>query len=319
MEKPLPQHLIDFLEYCEVEKGLSATTTRNYARFLQRFFAWLAKEKLSDLRPSRLTEEHVSKYRLALAHSPNAVRKASAGLRQSTQMRYLIALRSLLMYFHEKNIPALPTEKIKLPKERREGSVKFLDLDQVEKLLSATETKTETKTVAGLRDRAILETLFSTGLRVAELAALERKQFAGIVNKKDFELSIVGKGGYPRTVYWSERALPWLKKYLDERGDDDQALFIRFGGPKNAPLSLSVRGIEMIVQKYAKIAGIPILASPHTIRHSFATDLLNQGADLRAVQELLGHRNVATTQIYTHVTNKRLRDVHRKFHGGRKS
>ncbi len=313
MEKPLPQHLTDFLEYCEVEKGLSATTTRNYARFLRRFFSWLTKEKRADMRPSQLTEQHVSKYRLALARSPNAVRKANPGLHPSTQSRYLIALRALLIYFHEKNIPALPTEKIKLPKERGERLVRFLDLAQVEKLLVAPEIKT----LAGLRDRAILETLFSTGLRVAELTALERKQFAGIAGKNDFELSILGKGGRPRTVYWSERALSRLKNYLDMRSDEDSAVFIRLGGPRNAPLRLSVRGIETIVEKYAKIAGIPILATPHTLRHSFATDLLNQGVDLRTVQEFLGHRNISTTQIYTHVTNKRLRDVHRKFHGGR--
>ncbi|OGZ95337.1 MAG: hypothetical protein A2847_03140, partial [Candidatus Sungbacteria bacterium RIFCSPHIGHO2_01_FULL_50_25] len=209
---------------------------------------------------------------------------------------------------------SLPTEKIKLPKEKRERLVKFLPLDQIEKLLGTPNTKTET----GARDRAILETLFSTGLRVAELAALDRKQLAGAKNKTEFELSIIGKGSYPRIVYFSERALYWIKEYLLRRTDEDDALFIRLKGPTNAPLRLTTRGIEAIVQKYTKAAGLPVLATPHTIRHSFATDLMTQGVDIRTVQEFLGHRNIATTQVYTHVTSKRLRDIHKKFHGGRK-
>ena len=315
MIKPVPQHLNDFLEYCEVEKGLSTVTVRNYERFLRRFFQWLEKNDLGNAGPHELNESHIWKYRIWLSRLPNAVRKASLGLHTSTQTRYLIALRALLGYFHERNIPALPTEKVKLPKEKRERLVKFLALNEIEKLLSAAKPDTDT----GLRDRAILETLFSTGLRVAELVALDRKQLAGSRNKTDSELSIVGKGGYPRTVYFSERAFLWIKKYLVLRNDEDEALFIRSrkGQGKTSSLRLTPRGIELIVEKYAKMAGLPVLATPHTIRHSFATDLLEQGVDLRTIQEFLGHRSIATTQIYTHVTSKRLRDVHRKFHGGR--
>lgn len=268
---------------------------------------------MEKLTPPDLMEDHISQYRLWLAKLPNVTRKAASGLQISTQMRYLIALRALLAFFHEKNIPSLPTEKIKLPKERRERQVKFLSLEQIEKLLTAPNINIET----GVRDRAILEVLFSTGLRVAELVALDKKHLAGAKNKDDFEIGITGKGGYPRTVYFSERALYWIKKYLASRADDDPALFARLRGPNTSSLRLTTRAVELLVQKYSKISGIPLLATPHTLRHSFATDLLNQGVDLRAVQEFLGHRNIATTQIYTHVTNKRLREIHKKFHGGR--
>ena len=310
--KPLPHYLIDFLTNCEVEKGLSQATVKNYARFLQRFFDWLTQRNLSDLKPNQLTEQHIRDYRLWLSRVPNAVRTITPGLSASTQSRYLIALRCLLVYFHELNIPSLPTEKIKLPKSQRERTIKFLTLDQVEKFLESANIKT----LAGLRDRAILEILFSTGLRVAELVRLERKQVVGAFSKKDFEISVIGKGGYPRTVYFSERALRWVKEYLTRRNDEEEPLFIRIKGPATAPLRLTTRGVELIVQKYAKISGIPLLATPHTLRHSFATDLLTNGADLRTVQEFLGHRNVATTQIYTHVTSQRLRESHRKFHSG---
>jgi len=314
MAKAIPQYLNDFLDYCEVERGLSTITVKNYRNFLEKFFLWLRGNNLNNIFPSELTENHIWKYRMWLSRLPNLTRKASVGLNVSTQTRYLIALRSLLAYFHEKDIPSLPTEKIKLPKERREKQVKFLTLEQIEKLLSAPDTKK----ITGVRDRAILEVLFSTGLRVAELVALDKKYLAGAKNKNDFEISITGKGGYPRTIYFSERALYWVKKNLENRTDDDDALFIRFKGPNSSSARLTSRAVELIVQKYAKISGIPILATPHTLRHSFATDLLNQGVDLRSVQEFLGHRNIATTQIYTHVTNKRLRDIHKKFHGGRK-
>ncbi len=312
MQKPLPQYLINFLEYCEVEKGLSLNSVKNYARFVQKFFDWLAHAKLERLTPENLGEDHISKYRIWLSRRPNAVRKAFPHLHPSTQVRYLIALRAFVSFFHEKGISTLPTEKIKLPRDRRERLVKFLDVEQLRQFFGAPDTKT----AAGLRDRAILETLFSTGLRVAELVALNRKQLASGLNKTDFELSIVGKGGHPRIVYFSERALHWLKHYLKSRTDDDDALFISFKGPKRDSRRITVRGVELVVEKHSKAAGTPFLATPHTLRHSFATDLLNKGVDLRVIQEFLGHRNIATTQIYTHVTSKRLREIHRKFHGG---
>lgn len=312
MAKALPQHLTDFLEYCEVERGLSVNTIKNYSRFIGKFFDWLKQNKLEHLSPDKLTEDHVSKYRLWLARRPNTVRKASIGLHPSTQIRYLIALRSFLAYFHEKNIKALPTEKIKLPKERRERLIKFLTIDQLKKFLEGPDTTA----LSGMRDRAVLETLFSTGLRVAELIALNIKQLQGGLQKEDFELSVMGKGGSPRIVYFSTRALHAIKKYLQSRKDDDEALFISFKGPKRDSKRISVRGVELIVEKYSKLSGIPFLATPHTLRHSFATDLLNNGVDLRMVQEFLGHKNIATTQIYTHVTSRKLREIHRKFHGG---
>ncbi len=313
MQKPLPSYLSDFLEYCEVEKGLSVNSVKNYSRFVQKFFDWLSEQKLERLNPESLTDAHISKYRVWLSRRPNRVRHAATGLHTSTQIRYLIALRSFLAYFHEKNITTLPTEKIKLPKDRSaERHIKFMDVDRLRRFLGAPGTSNE----AGLRDRAILETLFSTGLRVAELVALDRKQLQGAFSKSDFELSVVGKGGHPRIVYFSSRALEWLKKYLQSRTNEDPALFINFKGPKKDSRRLSVRGVELIVEKYAKIAGVGFLATPHTLRHSFATDLLSKGVDLRLVQEFLGHRNIATTQIYTHVTSKRLREVHREFHGG---
>ncbi len=312
MKKPLPHHLTDFLEHCEVEKGLSVNSVRSYSRFLQKFFDWLKEQKLEQLKPQDLSEKHITTYRVWLSRRPNAVRRASRGLHPSTQMRYLIALRAFLRYFHEKNIPTLPTEKIRLPKDRsHERLIKFLDAPQLKKFFDAPDTATP----PGLRDRAILETLFSTGLRVAELVALDAKQVSGALNRSDFELGIVGKGGRPRTVYFSSRALLWLKKYLASRHDDDEALFISFKGPKRDSKRITVRGVELIVEKYSKLAGAPFLATPHTMRHSFATDLLNKGVDLRVVQEFLGHRNIATTQVYTHVTSKRLREIHKKFHG----
>lgn len=314
-EKPLSAHLTDFLQYCEIEKGLLPNTTKNYSRFLNSFFDWLHSVKLGDVSPAGLTEDMVSKYRLWLSRRQNTTRKTVPGLHTSTQIRYLIALRAFLAFFHEKNIPSLPTEKIKLPKERRERLVKFLTLDQLKKLLEAPNTKS----IIGKRDRAILETLFSTGLRVAELAALDRKTLIPGIGKGDYEISILGKGRYPRTIYFSKRSLEALRDYLKERTDEDEALFASHGpnASANESLRLSVRSIEYSVQKYALKAGISVMATPHTLRHTFATDLLTQGVDLRTVQEFLGHRNIATTQVYTHITSKRLRDVHRKFHGAK--
>lgn len=311
--RPLRSHLTDFLQYCEVEKGLLPNTTKNYSRFLASFFDWLDTTGNGKVSPADLSEDMVARYRLWLSRRPNTTRKTIPGLHTSTQVRYLIALRALLGYFHEKNITSLPTEKIKLPKERRERLVKFLTLDQLKKLLEAPDAKT----IIGLRDRAILETLFSTGLRVAELAALDRKTVAPGIKRDDYEISILGKGRYPRTIYFSKRALKALGEYLKERTDESSPLFTSHGPRTSESERLSVRSIEYLVQKYALHAGIPVMATPHTLRHTFATDLLTQGVDLRTVQEFLGHRNIATTQVYTHVTSKRLQDVHRKYHGGK--
>jgi site-specific recombinase XerD len=235
-------------------------------------------------------------------------------LKRSTQNYYLIALRALLGYFVAKDMQSIPPGKITLPKDAKaEKTVKFLNLEQVEKLLLAPDVKTK----AGLRDRAILESLFSTGLRIAELVALNKEQFANTKDKKDLEIGIIGKGGHPRTVYFSERALSWLKKYLASRQDKEKALFIHYKARKDAASRLTPRSIQKIVKKYDILAGVPIFTTPHTLRHSYATDLLSQGVDLRTIQEFLGHRSITSTQIYTHVTNKRLRDIHRQYHSGK--
>ena len=293
----------DFLDYCEVEKGLANNTQKNYERYLNKFVLWLKEAGKEDIKPHELTADDVWKYRLFLSRGSN--------LKKLTQNYYLIALRALLSYFSSKDIQSLPSDKISLPKDaRKEKTVKFLSLEQLKKLLEAPNINS----LDGLRDRAILESLFSTGLRIAELTALNRDQFNNIEDKKDLEISIIGKGDYPRTVYFSERALSLIKKYLDTRNDKEKALFINYKARKNADRRLTSRSVERAVKKYSIMAGMPVFTTPHTLRHSMATDLLSQGVDLRTIQEFLGHRSITSTQIYTHVTNKRLRDVHRKYH-----
>lgn len=314
-DKPIIEHLADYLDYSEIEKGLSNKTQENYSRFLSKFFNWLKDNNLSRLKSSQLSPAHIAKYRLFLARHIDPRTKKT--LKKSTQNYYLIALRSLLEFFIEKDIPSLPPTKIKLAKDKSDKEIKFLNLEQIEKLLLSPDTGIK----IGLRDRALLETLFSTGLRVAELSALNREQLKAANPAKNFELAVMGKGDKIRTVYFSERAVYWLVKYLKSRRDMDDALFINYkrGIEKTGePRRLTTKSIEDVVKKYVIIAGLPVMATPHTIRHSFATDLLTQGVDLRLVQEFLGHRNISTTQIYTHVTNKQLRDVHNKLHGGQK-
>lgn len=304
----LKKYFLDYLDWLELERGLSSESQKNYSRFLKRFFDFLAVNKLEDLKPNEVTPELVWKYRLFLSRQ---YKKSSLiALKHSTQSHYLVALRSFLGFFVEKDIPSLPPDKVKIPKERQEKIVSFLTLEQVEKLLQTPDTS-ET---AGLRDRTILETLFSTGLRVAELVALNREQITIKPETKDLEIGIIGKGSHPRTVYFSEKSVEWIKRYLGMRNDSEKALFVNYGG--RAPLTrLSIRSIERIVKHYALLAGLPLSTTCHTMRHSFATDLLMKGVDLRVVQEFLGHRNIATTQVYTHVTRPHLREIHKKLHG----
>jgi site-specific recombinase XerD len=312
--KTIIKYLVDFLDYSEIEKGLSSKTQENYTRFLRKFFRWLKDTGQEGLKPASLTPEHVWQYKVYLSrHSDPRTKKT---LKKTTQNYYLIALRSLLSFFVEKDISSLPPSKIKLAKDKGDKEIKFLKLEQLSRLLSAPSEKT----IIGLRDRSLLETLFSTGLRVAELAALNRDQLRIKDETKDLEIADVGKGSKIRTVYFSGRAVKAIRAYINERKDMDDALFVNYkrGGAKSGKdRRLSVKSIEDIVKKYVIIAGLPVMATPHTLRHSFATDLLNQGVDLRTVQEFLGHSNIATTQIYTHVTNKQLRDIHRKVHEGR--
>jgi site-specific recombinase XerD len=313
--KPIIKYLGDFLDYCEIEKGLSSKTQENYTRFLKKFFGWLKDSGRESLKPSSLSPEDIWTYKVYLSrHVDPRTRKT---LKKTTQNYYLIALRSLLEFFVEKDIAALAPSKVKLAKDKGDKEIKFLTLEQLARLLESPDPKT----MIGLRDKAILETLFSTGLRVAELAALNRDQLRIKDNTADIETSIIGKGSKIRTVYFSTRSIQALRSYLNERKDMDDALFINYrrGAQKGSTSRrLTVKSLEDIVKKYVKIAGLPVMATPHTLRHSFATDLLNQGVDLRTVQEFLGHSNIATTQIYTHVTNKQLRDIHRKVHEGRK-
>lgn len=304
----LKEHFLDYLDWLELEKGLSSKSQENYSKFLKTFFDFLAINKLEELKPSELNADLVWKYRLFLSRQYK--QKNATNLKRSTQNHYLVALRSFLSFFVEKDIPSLPPTKVKIPKNKDEKTINFLTLDQVEVLL---QTPDVSGTI-GLRDRTILETFFSTGLRVAELVALNREQITIKEDTQDIEVGIIGKGGHPRTVYFSSRTIDWIRKYLRTRSDNEKALFINYGG--RAPLTrLNIRSIERMVKKYALMAGLPVTTTCHTMRHSFATDLLMKGVDLRVVQEFLGHRNIATTQVYTHVTKPHLREIHKRLHG----
>lgn len=305
--KPLIEHLSDFLDWLEIEKGLSSKSQENYSRFLRKFFIWLKINKLENIKPHQLTPDHIRDYRLFLARQ--YLPKTKQALKKSTQGYYLIALRSLLNYFADRDILSLPAEKIKLARDKDDREVHFLNLEQIRKLFSVVDVSK----VQGLRDRAIFESLFSTGMRIAELVALNREQIEIKTGIQELEISIIGKGGRIRPVYFSEQALNWLRKYLETRKDKEKALFINYRLKKGSPRRLTARSIEKSIKKYAVLAGIP-LTTPHVMRHSFATDLLSQGVDIRTLQEFLGHKNIAATQIYTHVTSKRLREIHQKFH-----
>ena len=280
-----------FLEHLEVEKGRSLKTVENYDRYIKRFLEFA---KISS--PSRIDDELVRKYRLFL----NREEKSNGeNLDRKTQNYYLIALRVFLKYLAKRNIASLPAERIELAKTPQRD----LDLITEEELQRLLDVKGgETKDI---RNKAILELLFSTGLRVSELCALNRDSFG---EAKNGEISIRGKGGKIRVVFISESAKQAVKNYLDKRGDTEETLFF-----------ITSRSVERMIKQRAIEAGISKKVTPHIIRHCFATDLLSNGADIRSVQALLGHSNIATTQIYTHVTDKQLRDVHKNFHGkGRK-
>ena len=311
-DKPILSHLNDFLDWIDVEKGLSSKTQENYGRFLKRFLDWLKESRLENIKPHELTSDHVWQYRVFLSRQLSPKTKAS--LKKTTQNYYLIALRALLSYVTERDIVSLPSEKIKLAKDKSEKQVRFLTLEQLEKLFSAIDTDKP----SGLRDRAILESFFSTGMRIAELVSLDREQIKFPAETQELELGIIGKGNRSRTVYFSKRALSWLRKYLATRDDKEKALFIHYRSKKNASSRLTPRAIEKIMKKYAIASGIPLSSTPHVLRHTFATDLLNEGVDLRMIQEFLGHKSITATQIYAHVTSKKLREIHQKFHGGRR-
>lgn len=299
--------ITDFLEYLELERNASRLTIRNYDHYLKRFL-----EFAGDIDPKDIDLNLIRKYRLYLSGWTNPKTKES--LKRITQNYFMIALRAFLRYLARMDVQTLSAEKVEL-RESDPRPLKVLDDAQLKLLLEAPDTGKKD----GIRDQAILETLFSTGLRVSELAHLNRDT----INLERREFGIVGKGGKERVVFLSDGACDWLKKYLSLRKDTFKPLFIRFQGKVvledggNA-MRLTPRSIERIVEKYVKKLGISIKATPHTLRHNFATALLINGADIRSVQEMLGHSNISTTQIYTHVTNAYLKDMHKAFRSGNK-
>jgi site-specific recombinase XerD len=309
-DDPLGRRVRAFLEFCEVDRNLSPLTVRQYAHYLRHFHDWAAAAEPAVRDVADLTPEAVRRYKLVLARHVNPF--SGRPLSRATQTYYLVALRSLLRFCARQGIDALAPDRIELGKHDAR-SLKFLDPEQMVRLLRAPDV-TEPR---GLRDRALLETLFSTGLRVSEVARLNRQD----INLVTREFGVVGKGRKPRVVFLSAAAAEWLGRYLGARPDRYKPVFTRTRGKLDksaggSAMRMSSRSIERMVLKYVRVAGIGVNATPHTLRHSFATDLLSNGADLRAVQEMLGHANLSTTQIYTHVTNPQLRAIHRKFHSG---
>jgi site-specific recombinase XerD len=296
-------YLADFLDYLEVERGRSIKTIENYSLYLNRFY-----EFAGDVKPGQIDLALVSKWRQWL----NRYRgEDGRTISRTTQNYHLIALRSFLKYLARRDIDSLSPEKIELASAKR-PKISFLTAQEVEQLFATPNTDT----IIGLRDRAILELLFSTGLRVSELTGLEKKD----INLDKGEFSVRGKGQKDRPVYLSDSAKKAVHDYLKARNDDFTPLFVHYSGSKNAEDSsftrLTPRSIQRMVERYRLKAGITKHVTPHTLRHSFATDLLGNGADLRSVQSLLGHANIATTQIYTHVTDPQLKEVHKQFHSG---
>jgi len=297
----------DFLEYLVVEKSLSVLTVRNYRHYLTRFLSWM-EENSVPLSPSNIDLELTGRFRLFLANYHD---RNGAPLKKATQTYHVIALRSFLRYMAtRRDLPVLNPDKIDLPKTESRV-IEFLNADQLARLLNSPQISDE----MGLRDKVILELFFSTGLRVSELTKLNRDQ----INLDTQEFSVKGKGNKIRLVFISDTAAEWLKRYLAVRKDDYKPLFIRYSRDRSElkqgeKMRLTPRSVERIVKKYSKKAGLPFDAHPHTLRHSFATDLLIQGADLRSVQEMLGHESIRTTQVYTHVTNQHLKEVYRKYH-----
>jgi site-specific recombinase XerD len=311
--KSLPDHILPFLDYCEIEKGLSSNTQRNYKQYLSLFSGWLKNKNLNGLLPHELTPEHIWDYRLYLARQYKSPRNEY--LSKKSQNYYLIALRAFLNYLSDRDIDTLPSSKIKLAKQKTDDTISFLEVSDILKILEVPDTNTP----SGLRDRAIMELFFSSGMRISELLSLNADQLSMLKDNsttRTYELSIVGKGKYVRTIFISPRAAEWLRKYLKSRKDVFRPLFTNLRSKDEDESRLSPSYVQKMISRSARLAGLSKKVTPHTLRHTYATDLLSRGADLRSVQELLGHKNVSTTQVYTHVTNKHLRDIHEKFHGG---
>jgi len=293
----------DFLEYLEIEQNRSQKTIANYDHYLTRLIDFAG----DDLQVKDIDPELIRKWRLWLNRLGTNV---SDELQKTTQNYHLIALRSFLKFCAKRDLPALPADKVELAHTVRK-QVTFLNEDELARLFDQPDLDTQN----GLRDRAILELLFSSGLRVSELVGLDREH----INLKRREFMVRGKGQKDRPIFISEQAADWLQRYLDKRQDTTRPLFVRYSGRKTVDLTgnfhrLTARSVQRLVAHYALLAGITKHVSPHTLRHSFATDLLMNGADLRSVQAMLGHSNIATTQIYTHVTDPHLKSVHERFH-----
>ena len=301
-ELTLSELVTDFLEHLEVEQNRSQKTIANYDHYLQRLV-----EFTDDCDISKLNSEMVRQWRLHL----NRTKDVSGNeLTKTTQNYHLIALRSFLKYLAKRDIKALDSAKIELAKVVR-PKVTFLETSEVERLLSAVDTSN----AIGLRDRAVIELLFSGGLRVSELVNLDVDH----INTERGEFMVRGKGQKDRPIFISPSAAVWIQRYLDSRKDSGKPLFIHYSGTQDGAddgmyTRLTVRSVQRLVKRYSKAAGITKDVTPHTLRHSFATDLLINGADIRSVQGLLGHANIATTQIYTHITDPQLKAVHEKFH-----
>lgn len=292
----------DFLEYLEIEQNRSQKTIENYDRYLRRLV-----EFSDDANIQKFDAEMLRKWRLWLNRLPD---QNGDPISKTTQNYHLIALRSFLKYLAKRDIPALTSDKVELAKAKR-PQVGFLEYEEVVRLLEAIDISTP----VGLRDRAIIELLFSGGLRVSELVGLNRDH----INLDRREFSIRGKGQKDRLIFISPHAAEWLETYLKSRPDNFKPLFIHYSGSADglddgAYTRLTARSVQRLVARYARLAGLTKHVTPHTLRHSFATDLLSNGADLRSVQSLLGHANVSTTQIYTHLTDPQLKSVHEKFH-----
>ncbi len=300
------QAVAEFLEYLELEQNRSRKTIQNYSHYLTRLSDFAGEIKLADI-----DAELIRKWRMWLNRLPTS---NADELSKMTQNYHLIALRSFLRFCAKRNWETLAPDKIELARTRR-PQVTFLTPEELERLTA----QPDISKLNGLRDRAILELLFSSGLRVSELVGLDRDH----INLKRREFMVRGKGQKDRPVFISDEAAVWIEKYLGMRPDNTKPLFIRYSGSKKIDNSgnfsrLTARSVQRMVARYALLAGITKHVSPHTLRHSFATDLLMNGADLRSVQAMLGHSNIATTQIYTHVTDPHLKAVHEKFHNAKK-
>jgi site-specific recombinase XerD len=306
----LQQKKHQFLEYCEVEKNTSDHTIRNYAHYLNRFVTWAQKHG-NTTSPSQIDLERIRQYRIYLNRYEDA---KGNKLKKITQNYHVIAVRAFLKYLQRHDITTLAPEKIELS-DTPIRTVEFLEPEEINRLFSMPNLQTKT----GIRDRAILELLFCTGLRIGELVQLDKTH----INPDKNEFTVRGKGDKPRIVFLSPNARRWIKTYLASRHDDTEPLFARHDRAQNKTQNtehtqntnrLTARSVQRMIKRYAIKAGITKHVTPHTLRHSYATDLLANGADIRSVQIMLGHASISTTQIYTHVTNKQLKEVHQAFH-----